>query len=207
MNTLVKDRLTPVTSQQFASTMSEAWPVHFVTPASKSSVLVLTAQSVLETGWWKYCHNYNLGNMKSVAGDGWDYSFFACDEVLYTPVALKFQAASTPAAPCKITSQNPHNNTSTIWFYPDHPGCRFRAFCMKKPDGSIDEAASLRAGMDAHLNTLYKRFGLAWPAVLKGDPRAFVQALKAQGYFTAPEKPYEDSVAEIFEELQKTVTI
>jgi hypothetical protein len=206
MNQFIPDRLTKVTAQQFIEDMKTEWPQSFASTPTKSSVLVLTAQSILETGWWKYCHNYNYGNAKSVAGDGFDYSFFACDEVLYLPVVQKLAAASTKDAPCKIVSVHPDNHTAVIWFYPDHPGCRFRAFCVKDAQGNIDEKASSMLGMESYLTMLYKRFGSAWPAVLAGDPRRFVQELKAQGYFTAPEKPYEDSVAAIFEQLQKTIT-
>lgn len=77
----------------------------------------------------------------------------------------------------------------TVWFDPPHPASCFRAF------------RSIQEGAVDYLGMLRRRFTKAWPAVLGGDPRAFVQQLKAQGYFTADEKPYENSVASLFHEF------
>lgn len=189
----IPNALTPIPPASFYTALLYAWTQMNTSarqPApSHNAVLTVMAQSALETGWWKFCHCFNFGNAKSVEGDGFDYTFFACNEDLPLPVALRLAAASAPAEPCKISSQDDHN--AVIWFYPDHPGCRFRAF------------TDIDAGMSNYLQMLMKRFSKSWSAACAGDPRLFVKALKAQGYFTAPEKPYEDSVAEIFEELQK----
>ena len=197
MNTYLPNTLTPVTPAAFYKALFAAWvKANGSNPAPiKNAVLTVMAQSALETGWWKYCHNFNFGNAKSVEGDNFDYTFFSCNEDLPIQLALKLEAASTPEAPCKITQSYPQENLDTIWFYPDHPGCRFRAF------------ANITTGMEAYLAMLMKRFAKAWPAAEKGDPRGFVQALKAEGYFTAPLGPYETSVVEIFEELQKMTSL
>ena len=56
-----------------------------------------------------------------------------------------------------------------MWFHLPHPACRFRVF------------SSLTLGAVDYLTLLRKRFHLAWPAVLSGDPVGFVHALKSQG--------------------------
>jgi flagellum-specific peptidoglycan hydrolase FlgJ len=122
------------------------------------------AQSALETGRWKHCHCWNLGNVKSSFGDGRDFTFFRCNEVL---------------------------SGKTVWFDPPHPYTRFRAF-RTLAEGAVDHLAFLRG---------LTRYKIAWQWVMAGDPHAFVQALKAAGYFTADEAPYERSVASLFNEF------
>jgi hypothetical protein len=207
MAKFVTDRITRVTPQQFVSALSEALLSALHVQPTKQSVCVLAAQSALETGRWAFCHNYNFGNVKSVEGDMYDYTFFACGEDLPILVAQKFVAASDLSAPCKIVESWPTENLADVMFYPDHPACRFRAYVVLNSDNTINEQASLTYGMSAYLMLLQTRFAKAWPAVLAGDPRAFVQALKAEDYFTAPEKPYEDSVSEIFQEFMSSTTI
>lgn len=197
----IPDRKTTITLPQFLSALAHAWVNLFEKPATKNQLLVLAAQSALETGRWKYAHNYNLGNVKSNDGDGRDYTFFACNEILDPAVAAAYQAKSTPDRPAKVTGQV--NGKSEIWFYPEHPGCRFRAYAVLDADGNVDEEASLYAGMVDYLGLLYTRFSRAWPAVLAGDPVEFVKALKSQGYFTAPLEPYVRSVSSIFNEFSK----
>lgn len=47
---------------------------------SRESLLVLLGQSAFETGWWHFCWNYNLGNVKHVDGDGHSYYQVRCNE-------------------------------------------------------------------------------------------------------------------------------
>ena len=65
-----------------------------------------------------------------------------------------------------------------VWFYPKHPGCRFRAF------------TDATTGAADYVKMVATRFVRAWPFVDAGDPRGFVHALKMQGYFTADETQY-----------------
>jgi flagellum-specific peptidoglycan hydrolase FlgJ len=56
---------------------------------------------------------------------------------------------------------------------------------------------SLDDGVKDYLNLIHSNPG-AWGAVEKGDPRAFSQALKQRGYYTAPEKDYTNSMVKIY---------
>lgn len=88
-----------------------------------------------------------------------------------------------------------------VWFFPPAPACRFRAF------RSLDEGA-----VD-YLSMMRRTFRSAWPALLSGDPVAFVSALKAAHYFTADVGLYTRGVSSIFtsvlarmpEDLETTV--
>lgn len=199
MATKIIDRLTPITPQQFLEALGYCWVELLNTPPEKNSLLVLMAQSALETGRWKYAHNYNIGNAKRTEGDGRDYTYFACNEILDSGVAAAYEAKSTPDRPAKIINRK-QNGTAEIWFYPEHPGCCFRAYQVMEEDGSIDEHASLVAGMTDYLGLLYRRFSRAWPAVLAGDPDLFCTELKNQRYFTADLEQYKRSVKSLFYE-------
>jgi hypothetical protein len=84
-------------------------------------------------------------------------------------------------------------NGKVEWFDPEHPQTRFRAF------GTLDEGA-----LD-YLTALHRRFEKSWPAVLAGEPAAFVHALRLQNYFTANEATYTKTVVSLFEEFSRTL--
>lgn len=65
--------------------------------------------------------------------------------------------------------------------------------------------ASLDAGAVDYLTLLHRRFASAWPAVLDGDPAAFVHALKLEHYFTADEGLYSKNVVALFTALSHTI--
>lgn len=200
MSIKISDRLTPITPLQFLQGLAQSWVNLFPVPPKKEQLLILMAQSALETGRWRYIHSYNFGNVKSVDGDGRDYCYFACWEIFPGSVAAAYAASSKPEAPVRITETH-SNGAATVWFYPEHPACRFRAFCVMNEDKTINEWASLVLGMSDYLGMLRKRFFKAWPSVLSGDPVTFAKALKEQGYFTAPLEGYIDSMSSLFKEF------
>ena len=153
--------LTHIDPRDLANALVSAWRSIFNEAPKRESILVILAQSALETGRWRYCHAWNIGNIKHVPGDGRGFTYYRCNEVEHGKV---------------------------VWYDPPNPACAFRAFRTLE-EGAVDHLAFLR-----------KRFAAAWHAVELGDPRVFVQQLKAHGYFTADEKPYENSVASIFHE-------
>lgn len=201
MSTKIGDHLTPVTPLQFMQGLAQGWVNLFTTPPTTQELFILMAQSTIECGrGWRYIHRYNFGNVKSVDGDGRDYCYFACWEIFSKPVAAAYVANSKPGAVARITD-NHSNGTCTVWFDPEHPACRFRAYCVLKNDGSEDSWSSLVLGMTDYLGLLYKRFNKSWEALKIGDPEAFVRALKVQGYFTADVEDYVKSVTSLVHEF------
>jgi len=200
MSKKLSDRKTTVTPLLFLQGLAQAWVNIFSVPAKKEQLLILMAQSAIETGRWKYNHSYNFGNVKSVEGDGRDYCYFACWEVFSKSVAAAYAASAKPGALAAIT-ENRSDGTAVVWFYPEHPACRFRAYEVHDANGKIDEWSSMVLGLTDYLALLHKRFYKAWPSVLKGDPAEFVRALKTQGYFTADLQPYIDSEVSLFREF------
>jgi hypothetical protein len=68
---------------------------------SSMMLAILVAQSALECGWWKSCHNYNVGNAKASPRYVGLYCQFRCNEVI---------------------------DGKLVWFDPPHAQCNFRAF-------------------------------------------------------------------------------
>lgn len=81
----------------------------------------------------------------------------------------------------------------TEWFDPPHPQTSFRAF-MDLETGVLDYLRFLSGRA---------RYAAPWAAAIKGDPAAFVHALKMAGYFTASEGPYLKGVVSLFNEYMR----
>lgn len=101
MSNEIPNTLTLVTPNDVYASMCRAWEALLGETPKRESVLTLLAQWALETGRGASMHCYNIGNVKHVPGDGRDYTYFACNEVL---------------------------NGKVVWFYPKDPACCFRAF-------------------------------------------------------------------------------
>lgn len=82
---------------------------------------------------------------------------------------------------------------NTEWFDPPHPQTNFRAF-MDLDTGVLDYLRFLSGRV---------RYAGPWAAATKGDPAAFVHALKISGYFTASEGPYLKGVVSLFGEYMR----
>lgn len=80
------------------------------------------------------------------------------------------------------------------WFDPPHPQCRFRAF-LNADDAAYDYLVFL----------LRPRFKPAWDKAIEGDPIGFVGALKAGGFFTAAEQPYQRAVVSLMSEYSSKI--
>lgn len=78
-----------------------AWKTQFGEAPRKASLLLLIAHWAIETGEGASMHCWNVGNAKSVPGDGRSWTNFRCWEVI---------------------------KGQKVWFDPPHPQTRFRAF-------------------------------------------------------------------------------
>ena len=183
------DHKTAVTTAEMAQALSNAWFNYYGTYAPEASIKVLVSQWALETGWGKSMHCYNVGNIKARETD--DHCYFACNEVLNTASAKKNYAAAIANGTAKITKEQADGNC-IIWFYPKHPGCRFRAYATLD-DGAYDYLKLL---------VEHRTFKRAWPAVLAGNPQEFAKLLHDAGYYTASVASYTASVMRIFNSLK-----
>jgi hypothetical protein len=181
---------TPLTAPDVYVGLRDAWQSVWSETPKHESLCVLLAQWALETGRGKSCFNYNLGNVKSREGDGYDFTFFSTTENLPLEAAQRWLDSGDRRV--RILSKG--TAVACILFLPDHPGCRFRSFSTLA-EGGID-----------YLKLLHSRFSAAWPAVLLGDARCFARELKRARYYTADEQPYGDALASLAAEFAKAQT-
>lgn len=145
-----------------ARALRAAWMRLYDEVPPNQCIAVLMAQSALETGRWKSCYQWNLGNIKPGSKWGGDVFQIRLNEVIGGKV---------------------------VWFDPPHPQTNMRAY------PTLTDAAA------DYLWLLRRRFSSSWTPVLTGDPVAFSQALKRQGYYTADEPPYTRAVKSLFSEF------
>lgn len=186
MPTEMPAQKTPCTPGQMIVALGGCWKKYTGLDPSESvkALRLLTAQWSLETGRGASCMCWNLGNVKSVEGDGYDYTFFACGEILGSDPAHR-AANSSPLIAIKWDN----GTTAEVEVQPKHPWCRFRAF------------ASLEAGASDWLQLMIGRFHGAWDELLGGDPHAFAVALHTLRYFTADPAQYGNTLAALYDEF------
>lgn len=190
---------TPVKVEEVYAALRKVWIERLGTEPKRESLLVLCAQWALETGRGKSMWNFNLGNQKGRPGgsDGRSWTFFACNEILSPSAADRSVAAAKPRSDGKgqdaVVTKSLVNGLKEVWFYPDNPGCCFRAY------RSLDEGAR------DYFDLLRKRFASAWPAVEAGAPAEFSRRLKEARYYTADEGHYTRGLVTIFGEYQRDI--
>lgn len=192
---LMPVKRTAVTMADYVRAVVRSWPRVGADVPLETSIGVLYAQYMIETGGAS-CWNYNLGNVKHVKGDGFDYHMLNGVWEGESPAAAAQLIASGQAvadASANHAKAVGAGRTSVI-FVPPHPATWFRAF------SSLDE------GMAAHLQILARRFAKAWPALLAGDFVAFAHALHDQGYFTASPDAYANGMRGPFNALVASST-
>jgi hypothetical protein len=186
--------LTTLTLQEGVDALALGWKMYFgAAPVDASRLLVLAAQSILETGWFRAMHCYNFGNVKARAGGAWSWTYFACNEVLSPQAASEAVRQSTPAAPARISSYT-KDGGAIVWFYPRHAACCFRAFASAA-EGAADHVALLNS----------PRFESAWPFLDTGDVGEFARELYRKGYYTASPIQYGAGCSRIFTQLSADV--
>lgn len=86
---------THATHTELAAALRDAWVTMFPDPPSRAALLVLLAQWALETDDGRRCIAWNIGNVKSVVGDGRDFTEFQTFEYVNgvkTPMVCRFRA-------------------------------------------------------------------------------------------------------------------
>lgn len=192
----LSDKLTPCTPQEMFYALGNSWVQLFNERPKKESLYCLLAQWAVETGWGKSCHCWNIGNFRSREGDGRDYVFYECNELLSDATAQKYVSNAKPRSddPEKldaVITGTAKNGNLIVWFYPDSSGSRFRAY------DTIEEGAK------DYVSSLHDRFHKAWPAIVSGDPTEFIRQLRIQKYFTAIESVYSKTVNLLFSRFSK----
>lgn len=184
---LVPTRRTKIDFATYADALRDAHP-----GASLEMVAVLWSQYMIETGG-KACWNWNIGNVKKVTGDGYDWHHLnGVWEVVTQDRAAELIAkgeATYSTNPSHLKSAAP--GRKVVIFQPPHPETRFRAY------------ASLDVAMRKHVLFLQRRYGDGWQAAERGDVHGFAHALKRRGYYTASAESYAAGMMRHFREVTK----
>lgn len=181
---------TRTSADELIYALREVWTEMLGEVPGVDSLAVLASHWALETGRGKSMVAFNVGNFKSVEGDGRDYTFFTTWELVNPTLALSICANSTAEKPCRVLGPGDHGLTR-VEFSPGHPACRFRAY------------KTLEDGTKDYLRSLKNRFKDSWPAVRMGDPKMFALLLKRQGYYTASLESYTAAMVGLFKEMQQ----
>lgn len=172
--------LTPVSPEDAARAIRAALRKIVVNPLSEA-VAVFHAHQALETWHYKSCWDFGVGNVKASSQYAGFFTCIKLNEVL---------------------------NGHTIWFAPegelagkDGP---LVAKPMAVPDGHPQTRMRAYKSLEAaEVDKLTRfltepRWRAALECALRGDAAGYVRAIKAQGYFTAAEGPYERSVVSLY---------
>lgn len=181
---------TPVSAEAMVSAMSVAWWRYFHAPPIPDAVRLLVAQWALETGWGRSMVCFNVGNVKAFSTTSdYDYCYFTTWEIVSADAARDMVRANPATA--KIVRFVNDGRKAHVALYPDHPGCRFKAF------------ASLEDGCLEHMGLIAERFSRSWPALRSGSAKEYARALKAQGYYTASVEEYETAIDGVARSLRR----
>lgn len=112
---LVEDKITTLSEDEMIRTLAWAWNSYYGVAPEVEQLACCLAQMALETGRMKFCHNWNVGNIKKVhatsktVDDGHNYCMYRCSEIL---------------------------NGKEKWFDPPHAQTHFRAYDTAR-DGMV----------------------------------------------------------------------
>ncbi len=150
---------------------------------SRETFAILWAQFCMETGAGRNCYNFNVGNVKHVDGDGFDYMALkgvwegltreAWERERRGPYGPLVRLSTDQA---QIKAVGP--GKIAVLFDPPHPATLFRAY------------PSLAEAVHEHAAFLEGRFSEAWTAAIAGDVEAFGRRLGEAGYYTASPEIY-----------------
>ena len=177
------DKLTVLTPREAILALRSAYEtIEGVTP-SPECLAIHTAQSMLESGRFKSCHNYCFTNAKASPTYSGSYSCYRCNEKLdgvwkyFVPEGELVGGFGTPlkGAPLPVPE--------------GHPQTRFRAF------------ASAEAGAIDHMQLIKRKWPEAWTAARGGNVAAYVDGLVLRHFFTADAAPYLRGVSSLMREF------
>lgn len=172
---------TTLTLEIFVRALVAAWDGTLGTLTAAFAAM-LWAKYFAETSN-KHCYNFNIGNVKDAAGDGFD---FHCLRGVWEGVS-KAEADRLIASGQATLDPNEAHKAAVaprvaVLFQPPHPATRFRSY------------DSLEHAMQSHLAFLAVRFPKVLPFMLAGDVDGFAKAMARAGYMTAQPTPYANAM-------------
>jgi hypothetical protein len=175
---------TPVSAPELAEALRVAAGAELGAQLTRDALLVLLAQWHLETGGGGFCIQWNLGNAKSVPGDGYDWTEFATTEVVHgetVHVTGRFRAFPTLAAGAADYVRLLAHRFAKAW--PAVLAGDAEAFAR-----ALHDLGYYTASVDSYVRGMRARLqacALAWPAPAAVDQP--IVAADDQPVFAAPD--------------------
>jgi hypothetical protein len=192
--TFTEHKLTPMSLDEAAAAMAAGLRDHLKAPPSREVLALALAKSALECGRWRYCRNWNLGNIRPRKTEGGMYTCFPICNEIESDGKVHWYAPTG-----EVRSGTDLTVIKDPWAAPPavgrdggvgHPASRFRAYANRF-DGAFAYCDFVASG----------RYAAAWAKLLTGDAVGFVAALKRAGYMTADEAPYRTAVVSLQKEF------
>ena len=194
-------RTTP-SKLDFALAVLKEWP-----DANKPNIGVLWAHFAGETGEGKYCWNWNLGNVKKVKGDGFNYVSL---RGVWEGFKLKDLDGDGDIDDDDKQLLIDRLVKTGLWSRDDN---RDHAIAVGKDKvsmiASVNNPASwfraydnLNVGMHFYINMKRNpasRYASAWPFIVGGMPKSYAYELGAKRYYTANRDVYARSMQKHFD--------
>ena len=177
----VRTQVSPLELQQaLAARLTEA----LGHAPSDHATIALVAMSAFETGRWKSCWNYNLGNVKATESWSGNYTCLRNVREVIRGVTRWFSPSGETAGKDGPVIGERYT------LPPGHPATRFIAF------SSLDQGAA------AWVEKLLKRYRAPLEALLAGaSTNDFIAGLKNLNYFTGDLAVYQSQVASLYREF------
>jgi hypothetical protein len=189
--TYVHPRLTPMTFEQAALAMKAGLRAELGRDPSLEVLALALAKCALETGRFRAIWNWNFGNIKAGPKYPGMFTCIELNEVLREKgrdVVVWFSPEG------KLDKKGGKVVAERSAVPPGHPQTRMRAHANEF-DGAMRYAEFMHRDAAGNVRPM-------WKALLLGEPVAFVRAMKAAGYFTAPEAAYAKAVGSLFKEFR-----
>lgn len=181
---------TPVGVPELAAALSVAWRDELGAEPSRSSLLVLLAQWSLETGGGAACIQWNLGNAKSLAGDGYDWTEFPTTEVVngaVVHITARFRAFASLTAGAADYLKLLTHRFAKAWPFVAAGDVEGFARALHEAHYYTAPVEDYARGMLARASAIAR----AWPAEVHVAGAAVIVAADDQPVFAAP-SPEED---------------
>jgi hypothetical protein len=178
--TYVAPRRTVVSPEELRAALRKSLTARGI-DASEHALTALVAMSAFETGEWRSCWNFNLGNVK--ASPSWEGSY-----TCLTNVWEVLKGVTRWFSPRGETDGKSGPLKGDEWAVPPgHPQTRFRAF------------ATLEEGLAGFVEKMTGRYRPSFDVLLGGGSTdAFIAQLKRQSYFTGDLSKYQSGVRKLY---------
>ena len=170
----LQSQITEISSRDMIRYFHKGWTVYFNSvPPSRESIWILLSYWAIVTDWGSNIYNYNVGNIPSEDGDGYDYIYRPECKLLKIDEAKKLKNKDPGLV--SITYNGSPKHDAIVWFLPSHKFSRFRAY-QSISEGIVDYFCRLVRSLPSE----------TWKLVREADAGALAADLERLGWVSEP---------------------